>query len=140
MTETFFDQIGGRPCIERVHTILYDKLLTHPWLKGFFVGKECWHLEVQQTEFMIGLFGGTKVYGGRAPMRAHQHLFITEEVFMLRHDMLAKSLIEAKVPTEHHERWLQIDMSMKSAIIKKTVDECEGRYRTEEIIVVPKPS
>ena len=137
---TFFDEIGGRPCIERVHKILYDKLLSHPWLKDFFVGMERWHLEEQQTDFMTTLFGGPHCYFGRMPMNAHQHLFITEEVFMIRHKFLAQSLKEANVPKSYHEVWLNHDNGMKAAVVKNNVGECEGRYRTEKVIVVPKPN
>ena len=141
MAMSFIDEIGGKDCIARVHKILYSKLLSHPWLKDFFVGLERWHLEDQQTDFMADLFGGEpKCYHGRLPMNAHQHIFITEEVFMIRHNLLAESLTEANVENSLKERWLQFDMSMKAAIIKETVDDCEGRYRTEKILVVPKPA
>jgi hemoglobin len=140
MTPKFLDEIGGKACVERVHKILYDKLLSHPWLKDFFVGMQRWHLEVQQTDFMIDMFGNSpKCYQGRLPMKAHQHLFITEEVFMIRHDLLAKSITEANVSDVHKERWLKIDMGLKAAIVKETIDECEGRYRMEKVITVPKP-
>ena len=136
----FLNEIGGKACVERVHKILYGKLLAHPWLKDFFVGLERWHLEEQQTDFMIDLFGNTpKSYFGRLPMNAHQHIFITEEVFLIRHQLLAEALLEANVSGVNKERWLEYDMGMKRAIVKKTVDECEGRYRNEQIIVVPKP-
>lgn len=140
MADAFLDKIGGRPCIERVHKILYDKLLSHRWLKDFFVGMERWHLEEQQTEFMSDLFGGRpKIYQGRLPMRAHQHLFITEEVFMIRHKLLEDSLNQAKVPKDIIEQWLIYDMGMKAAIVKDTVEDCEGRFASEEVLVVPKP-
>ena len=137
----FIDEIGGKDCIKQVHKNLYDKLLTHPWLKGFFVGIERWVLEDQQTDFMFDLFGGDpKVFCGRLPMRGHQHLFITEEVFMIRHELLAEAITEAKVPDDLKQRWLTYDMGMKAAVVKETVDDCEGRYRTEKVIVVPKPT
>jgi truncated hemoglobin YjbI len=140
MTMKFLDEIGGKACVERVHKILYEKLLSHPWLKGFFVGLERWHLEEQQTDFMMDLFGNTpQCYQGRYPMNAHQHLFITEEVFMVRHDLLAEAITEADVSDDHKARWLAYDLGMMDAIVKKTVDECEGRYCSEKVIVVPKP-
>lgn len=136
----FIDDIGGKDRIARVHRILYDKLLSHPWLKHFFVGMERWHLEDQQTDFMADLFGGLPaIYQGRMPMRAHQHLFITEEVFMLRHAMLAEALDAENITADLKEQWLKYDMGMKAAIVKTTVDECEGRYRAEQVMVVPKP-
>ena len=45
MAETLFDELGGMQGIERVHRIFYDKLLMHPWLKGFFDGVPRPHLE-----------------------------------------------------------------------------------------------
>ena len=139
MATVFLDEVGGKDRVAQVHKILYDKLLSHPWLKDFFVGLERWHLEDQQTDFMADLFGGVACYCGRAPMRAHQHLFITEEVFMIRHNLLAETLTESKVPDDLKQRWLQYDLGMKAAIVKKTVDECEGRYRNEKVLVVPQP-
>ncbi len=139
MTENLFYELGGMPAIEKVHRIFYDKLLSHPWLKEFFKGVPRPHLESQQNEFMSGLFGGPQIYGGRPPHTAHIHMFITEEIFLIRHELLAQSLTEAKIQPDLRERWLKHDMGMKRALVKKDVSECEGRYRTEPIIVVEKP-
>ncbi|HIF10602.1 MAG TPA: group 1 truncated hemoglobin, partial [Sneathiellales bacterium] len=124
--ETLFNELGGKPTMDRVHVIFYDKLLAHPWLRGFFVGVRKFHLEGQQTDFMTGLLGGPKIYGGRAPKSAHVHLFVTEEVFMLRHKILEDSLMEAEIPADLKERWLRYDMKMKRALVKESVSECEG--------------
>ena len=67
MAEDLLLELGGMPCLEKVHTIFYDKLLKHPWLKEFFKGVPRSHLESQQSEFMSGVFGGVKIYGGRPP-------------------------------------------------------------------------
>ncbi|HER27034.1 MAG TPA: hypothetical protein ENI69_07990 [Rhodospirillales bacterium] len=136
----FIDDIGGKDCLKKVHTKLYDRLLSHPWLKDFFVGVERWVLEDQQTDFMFDLFGGDpKIYCGRMPMRGHQHLFIPEEVFMIRHQLLADSITQCGVSDAHKEHWLRYDLGMMRAIVKKSVDDCEGRYKTEKVLIVPKP-
>ncbi len=139
MAEDLFDRLGGMATVEKVHRIFYDKLLGHPWLKEFFKGVPRAHLESQQSEFMSGLFGGPKIYGGRPPLTAHMHMFITEEVFLIRHDLLALSLTEANIQPDLRDRWLRHDMGMKRALVKRSVEECEGRYKTEPIIVVEKP-
>ena len=139
MAETLFDELGGMQGLERVHRIFYDKLLMHPWLKGFFDGVPRPHLESQQTEFMAGLFGGPKVYGGRPPATAHVHMFITEEVFFTRHILLEEALDEARVREDLKERWLDADMGMKRALVKDDISECEGRYKNEPIIAIEKP-
>lgn len=140
MKKTYFDELGGKPCLERVHQILYDKLFTHPWLKDFFQGRPRWFQESQQTDFMTGLFGGPKCYGGRLPDGAHQHLFITEEIFLLRHNLLRDALNEADVPEHLQDRWLRADWSMRHMVVKKSVDQCKGRYNSEAVIVVDKPA
>mgnify|MGYP003986433725 FL=1 len=139
MTTNLYDDVGGRPCIERVHKRLYDKLLSHPWLKDFFKGNDRNHLESQQTEFMMLILGGPKIYGGRPPATAHCHMFVTEEIFLIRHELLSQSLTEAGVSPEHKLRWLEFDYGFKAALVKNSIDECEGRYKSEPIIVVEKP-
>ena len=89
---------------------------------------------------MSGLFGGPLIYGGRPPQGAHTHMFITEEIFLIRHELLAQSLTEAKIRPDLKERWLRYDMGMKKAAVKKSISECEGRYKTEPLIVVENPA
>ena len=125
--------------LERVHRIFYSKLLSHPWLKEFFKGVPRPHLESLQSEFMAGLFGGPKIYGGRPPATAHVHMFITEEIFFTRHILLEEALDEANVRADLKERWLDHDMGMKNALVKNSISECEGRYKLEPTIAVEKP-
>lgn len=139
MADTLFDELGGMPCLEQVHKIFYQKLLNHPWLKGFFEGVPRSHLESQQSEFMAGVFGGPKTYGGRPPKSAHVHMYITEEIFLTRHKLLEQSLTEAKIRPDLKEKWLTCDMRMKKLLVKNSISECAGRYKSEAIIVVEKP-
>ena len=119
--------------------IFYDKLLSHPWLKDFFEGVPRPHLEYQQTGFLAAAFGGPWMYGGRPIDTAHLPMFITEEVFMLRHDILGQSLIEAGVRPDLRERWLAYSMKTERALVKASIGECAGRHKTEPIFVVAKP-
>ena len=74
--EIFFEEVGGRPIIQRVHNLLYTKLFEHPWLGGFFAHTRREVVESQQTDFWTGLMGGPPVYGGRSPKDAHAHVFM----------------------------------------------------------------
>jgi len=135
----YLEELGGRECLERVHAVFYDKLFAHSWLGKFFEGKKRWMLESQQTEFLMGVFGGPRIYGGRGPMEAHKHMFITDEIFEIRHELLKESLHEARVPEALHERWLRADQSMKKSVVKQSLDQCVGRYNNEPIMVHPNP-
>lgn len=135
----FFDEIGGFPCLTRVHGILYGKLFADPWLKGFFVRSEREIVESQQNRFWAGLMDGPKRYGGRSPRDAHVHMFLPAEAFARRHELLGEALREAGVPAHLREKWLALDAGFERAIVNKSADECHGRYRLEEVIIVPRP-
>jgi truncated hemoglobin YjbI len=139
MAEMLFQELGGRETLKRVHVLFYEKLLKDPWLKDLFVGIPRAHLEDQQTDFMQYLFGGPNIYEGRMPKRGHQHLFVTEEIFMERSRILAETLDECGISADHKERWLRYDTGLKMALVKRDINQCEGRYRTEKIISVNKP-
>jgi len=138
--DNFFEEVGGRACLARVHNILYTKLFVHPWLKGFFQHTKRDVVESQQTDFWTGLMGGPTIYGGRSPRDAHVHMFMPAEVFDIRHELLEESLTEAGVPAHLRERWLKLDAGFRRAIVNKSPDECHGRYRQEKVIIVPKPA
>ena len=137
--EAYYAELGGRDAIERVHNVFYDILLSHPWLKGFFEGKVKERLVSQQTDFMTAMLGGPKRYYGRDPGPAHCHLFITDEVFDLRHQLLGEAMERAGLAPHLRAPWLKRDWAMRRALVKSQPSECFGRYKMEPIIVVPKP-
>jgi truncated hemoglobin YjbI len=138
--DNFFEQIGGYPCLRRVHNILYTKLFCHPWLKGFFAHTKRDVVESQQNDFWASLMGGPAVYGGRSPRDAHVHMFLPAEVFAIRHELLGEALVEAGVAPPLREKWLTLDAGFERAIVNQSPDECHGRYRQEAVIIVPRPA
>ncbi|MHA1566222.1 MAG: group I truncated hemoglobin [Alphaproteobacteria bacterium] len=139
LSDNFFEEIGGYSCLRRVHNILYTKLFTHPWLKGFFLQTKREIVESQQTDFWASLMGGPSIYGGRSPRDAHVHMFRPAEVFAIRHKLLGDALVEAGVAADLREKWLAMDANFERAIVNQSPDECHGRYRTESVIIVPRP-
>lgn len=139
LSENFFEEIGGYPVLRRVHRRLYDKLFSHPWLGGFFVKTIRRVVEDQQTDFWAGLMGGPRIYGGRSPKDAHVHMFLPAEVFAIRHELLGETLIESGVAPDLRRKWLDLDANFENAIVNKSADECHGRYRSEPVIIVPRP-
>lgn len=135
--QSIYAKIGGRPCLERVHTALYNKIFTHPTFRAFFVNTDQTHQENQQTDFMAMALGGPSQYSGRLPDGAHIHMYITEEIFDLRHKILAETLKECLVPEDLRERWLTVDYQFKGKIVKKTFEDCKKRYNTDTILFTP---
>jgi hemoglobin len=136
----FFTDVGGKPVLEKVHKIFYDKVYAHPWLGKFFVNKDQKLIESQQTNFMTQNFGGPVVYSGKIAGPAHKHMFITEELFNLREKLLEESLIEAGVSPEHRATWHKIDGAFRSEIVKGTVEDCQKRFFTDELMIFENPN
>ncbi|CDO61309.1 hypothetical protein BN1012_Phect3097 [Candidatus Phaeomarinobacter ectocarpi] len=133
------DVIGGRDVVLRVHRVFYGKVYAHPWLKGFFANSDRQHQENQLTDFFVGILGGPLTYSGRLPNKAHPHLFITDEVFDIRHGLLAEALAEVRIDPDIAAIWLERDELFRKVIVKKSVSECHGRYKTEAVIAPAKP-
>lgn len=135
----FLDELGGKPVLEKVHKIFYDKMYAHPWMGKFFADISQQVIENQQTDFMVQNFGGPSNYVGKLPIPAHKHMYITEEMFMVRQKMLEESLIEAGVSPEHRAKWLKIDGAFRPGIVKNKVEDCEKRFFTDEILIIENP-
>lgn len=137
--ETLFDRVGGRPVLQRVHKVFYDKIYAHPWLKQFFADIDQKTIEDQQTDFMVSNMGGGKIYSGALPKNAHRHMFVSHELFDLRQVILQESLLESGVPEDLAERWLRIDEAFRKSIVKDDPSQCEKRFFTDAIKNFPKP-
>jgi hemoglobin len=138
-SNSLFDQLGGRETLKRVHRIFYDKIYADSWIGQFFRHVDQTTIENQQTDFMTQAMGGPQVYFGAFPIPAHQHMNITTELFEFRHRLLKESLDEAGVPSSLAERWLKIDGSFRTGIVKKSIDDCKKRFFTDDIQDFEKP-
>ena len=136
--KTLYNRLGGKDTFIKVHKIFYDKAFADPWLRKFFTDKPQHILESQQTDFMVQLMGGPKVYGGKTPKSAHQHMLITEELFDLRAEILSDALREAGIADDLRLEWLAADAALKKSLVKQSVSECKVSYATQPILDFPK--
>ncbi len=135
--DTCYHRLGGQQFFARFHKALYDKIYAHPVLSIFFAGKDQTYQENQQTDFMAMMLGGPSDYRGRLPDGAHQHMFITDDLFELRHRILGETLDECGVAPDLRDQWLRVDRRFKSQIVKQSIDQCEKRWGTDVILVAP---
>lgn len=140
MKQSLFDAVGGLPTLQRAHKIFYDKVYAHFWLKHFFAGHNQEAIENRQTSFMAEKMGGPVEYWGKEMKHAHEAMYITRELFEVRHALLEESLRETGVPEDIRERWLRIDSAFMKLIVK---DSIESFYRVtwpyKKRVIVPKP-
>ncbi|MFC1750032.1 group 1 truncated hemoglobin [Pseudomonadota bacterium] len=140
MKESLFNLVGGMPTLEKVHKIFYDKIYVHPWLGKFFEGHSQESIERRQSLFMAEKMGGDINYLGKMPKMAHRQMFITEELFEIRRELLLESLQESGVPEALAERWLRIDQAFKKAIVKPSIEAFyQNTFRYEQRVIIPKP-
>ncbi len=132
--QTLHDRLGGRPTFEKVHKIFYDKVYAHPWLGKYFAHRTRGPIESQQSDYMIQLTGGPKCYAGQAPHTVHQYMFITEELFDLRSQLLSDAIKEAGVNDELREEWLAANEMFKKVMVKSSISECVRQYSHQEIL------
>jgi len=59
--------------------------------------------------------------------------------FLLRHELLEQSLTETGILPDLKERWLKYDIGMKKALVKDSISECAGRFKSEAVVVVERP-
>lgn len=125
--------------IRLVSTEFYEMAYEDEWLKDVFkiIKKEI--ITSQQIDFMLGAFGGPKRYSGRNPGDAHPHIFIDEDMWLVREDILVRAMDKVGCPQWIREKWIRIDNSFKRSIVMKGPDECKKRWNTDELVIVPKP-
>jgi len=134
-----FERMGGRKSLITINKIFYDKVYQHPWLKLYFEEIPQQHIEDQQVDFMQKVLGGKNVYVGKAPPAAHMHIFITEELFEVRKQLLKETFKEANTHPELAKKWLMMDESFKRVLLKNSINECKGRFLTDPILAFPNP-
>jgi truncated hemoglobin YjbI len=140
MKQTLFDAVGGLPALQKVHKIFYDKVYAHPWIGQFFIGHSQEAIENRQTSFMAEKMGGPVEYLGKDIEIAHEAMYITEELFELRKQLLDESLQEAGLGKELRERWLKIDSAFMKKIVKGSLESfMETKWPYKKHIVIPKP-
>ncbi len=135
-----FESMGGRALLIQINKIFYDKVYKHPWLKLYFLDIPQQHIEDQQVDFMQKVLGGTNVYVGKSPAVTHNHMFIPNELFDIRKQLLQEAFDETNASAELVEKWLSLDESFRRLIVNKSPSECQARFKTDPILNFSEPS
>lgn len=134
-----FESMGGRSALITINKVFYDKIYQHPWLKLYFEEIPQEHIESQQVDFMQKVLGGENVYVGKTPPNSHTHMFIPDELFEERKKLLCEAFVESNASQQLIDKWLFLDESFRRFIVKKHIDECQPRFKTDPILNFPKP-
>jgi hypothetical protein len=88
---------------------------------------------------MQKVLGGENIYVGKAPPISHTHMFIPNELFDIRKQLLCDAFKETNANSTLVEKWLQIDESFRKIIVKQSPSECEPRFNNDPILDFPNP-
>jgi len=135
---SFFDRVGGRATLDRVHKRFYDKVYENPWIGQYFTHVDQEQIETMQSDFMTGQFGGGRIFCGRPPAQAHVHVAVTAELFDLRQALLEESLIEEGISEAHRKHWLETDDRFRPVLLREP-EACRPLVRSQGILNFPNP-
>ena len=141
MKVSLYEAVGGHATLVRVHKKFYDKVYAHPWLGNFFEGHSQAAIEARQTSFMADKMGGPD-YIGKPLKQAHENMYITEELVILRHQLLADALREAEIDEALAARWLRIDIAFMKQMVKPSIQAFYEEYNFpfKRRIIIPRPA
>lgn len=134
-----FEQLGGREILMKISKCFYDKIYKDDWIGQYFKDVPQEVIESQQVDFMTASLGGPKIYLGKLPVPAHKHMMITEELFVYREELLDQALDECGASDALKYRWKKIDQAFKNSLVKNSIDDCQKRFNTDEIVFFEKP-
>ena len=141
LNQTLYEAIGGLQTLQKAHKIFYDKIYAHDWLGKFFEGYDQKVIEDKQSSFMAEKMGGPVPYSGKEIKMVHEVMYITQELFDIRHALLEESLIEVGVEETQRDRWLRIDRAFMQQIIKDSVESMYNNdWKYKKPVIIPKPS
>jgi hemoglobin len=141
MNLTLYEAIGGLPTLQKVHKIFYDKVYAHQWLGKFFEGHDQKVIENKQSGFMAEKMGSTAPYLGKEIKMVHETMYISEELFDIRHRLLDESIKEAGVNEVLRKRWLRIDSAFMRLITKESVESMfNNDWPFKKPIIIPNPA
>jgi len=94
MSQTIYQEIGGRDAVEAVVDDFYDRVLNDEQLRPYFEETDMTDLRSHQIQFISAVTGGPVEYTGEEMRAAHDHLDIAEADFDLVGQYLKEALEE----------------------------------------------
>jgi hemoglobin len=117
MSQTIYNEIGGRDAVEAVVDDFYDQVLDDEQLLPYFEDTEMAELRAHQVQFISAVTGGPVEYTGEDMRAAHDHLDIAEEDFDTVGRYLQTALEENGVDEEDIESIMAEVVALKEPVL-----------------------
>ncbi|NUN16375.1 MAG: group 1 truncated hemoglobin [Myxococcales bacterium] len=116
---TPYEALGGEVGLRRILVDFYDRLFADVMVGYFFRNSDKSHLVERQLQFMGKALGGPQEYQGLPLTAAHAPFPIRPGHFHRRHVLLADTLRDHHAPIWAAERWLELDLRLRTSILQK---------------------
>jgi hemoglobin len=117
MSQSLYQEIGGREAVEAVVDEFYDRVLADDRLVEFFEDQDMAELRAHQVQFISAVAGGPVEYSGQDMREAHDHLDISEAEFDAVASHLEDALHAQGVDDENVEAILSEVASLKAPVV-----------------------
>ena len=118
--KTLFETIGGRPAVESILEIFYQKMSEDILIGYFFSGKDLIRIAHQQATFLLMASGLETEFKGKGPASAHTEMPpIYEGHFDRRLVLLRETLTKQGLSLEQVNTWVQLEESFRLMIVSK---------------------
>jgi len=119
MSQTIYQDIGGRDAVEAVVDDFYERVLDDDRLTPYFEDTEMEDLRAHQIQFISAVAGGPVEYSGADMREAHEHLGIEEADFDLVGRYLQEALEDNSVPADHVEAIMAEVATLKAPVLNR---------------------
>jgi truncated hemoglobin YjbI/ferredoxin len=113
-----WEALGEGTLLREILERFYDIVYKDERLSPFFTDVTKARAVEKQYLYLRQLFSGEKVYFGDRPRNAHHWMVISDELFDYREALMASCLREAGLPEHLVTRWLAVEESFRSDIVK----------------------
>ncbi len=117
MSQSIYDEIGGRDAVEAVVSDFYDAVLADERITHYFEEQDMTELRAHQIQFISSVTGGPVEYSGADMREAHAHLDLDERDFQAVADHLEAALRANGVADPNVERILERVADLKVPIL-----------------------
>lgn len=117
MSQSVYDEIGGRDAVEAVVSDFYDAVLADERILHYFEEQDMTELRAHQIQFISSVTGGPVEYSGADMREAHAHLDLDGSDFQAVADHLEAALRTNGVADSNVERILERVADLKAPIL-----------------------
>ncbi len=118
-----WDALGKGKKLKIILDYFYQQVYQDEKLSPFFINSTEKHSSEKQYSFMRQKFSGEKCFFGDRPKNAHHWMVISDALFDYRETLLIKCLRKYGLAEHLIQRWIELDESFRSDIVKDKPQE-----------------